>query len=88
MILMFHYMTIVFFILTFAKILDVIINDDLFSAIVFSIIMPIYFYKTIRNFYQQSRWKSIFKFVILSGMFFMSLIFMLIINLVFLFLTY
>lgn len=88
MILMFHYMTIVFFILTFAKILDVIVNDNLFTAIVFGLIMPIYFYKTIRNFYKQSRWKSVFKFVILSGMFFISLTFMFVINIIFLFLTY
>lgn len=88
MIFMFHYMTIVFFILVFAKILDVLDNGSFFSESVFGIIMPIYFYKSLRNFYGQSRRKSIFKFVILSGMFFISLAFMMVINVIFLFLTY
>lgn len=88
MILMFHYMTIVFFLLIFGQLLDIIENGTTFTGIVFSMLMPIYFYKALRNFYQQSRLKTILKFVILSGMFFISLIFMLILNFVFLFLTY
>jgi hypothetical protein len=81
-------MTIVFFILIFAKILDVIDNGDFFSESVFGFIMPLYFYKTLRNFYQQSRMKTILKFVILSFLFLVSVSVMFFFNFVFLFLTY
>lgn len=88
MILMFHYMAIVFFMLIFAEILDVIDNGTFFSEIVFTFIMPLYFYKTLRNFYQQSRMKTILKFVILSFLFLVSVSVMFFFNFVFLFLTY
>ena len=38
-------------------------------SISFSLLFPIYFYKSLRNFYQQSRRKTILKFVILNPLF-------------------
>ncbi|WP_333810461.1 DUF3667 domain-containing protein [Flavobacterium sp.] len=35
----------------------------------FSILFPIYLYKSLRNFYQNSRWKTIFKFLLLNILF-------------------
>ena len=43
--------------------------SDTISGLGFSLIFPIYFYKSLRNFYQQSRWKTILKFVILNPLF-------------------
>ncbi|MFT5755141.1 MAG: hypothetical protein ACI9FW_000107 [Flavobacterium sp.] len=51
-----------------------------FKAASFLFIFPLYFYKSLRNFYQHSRWKTIFKFVLLNILFipFVILIFLLI----------
>lgn len=38
-------------------------------AISFAFLFPIYFYKSLRNFYQNSRWKTIFKFLLLNILF-------------------
>lgn len=43
--------------------------SDTISGLGFSLIFPIYFYKSLRNFYQQSRWKTILKFVLLNPLF-------------------
>ena len=43
------------------------------SGISFSLIFPIYFYKSLRNFYQQSRWITVLKFLILNPLFFLLL---------------
>ena len=39
------------------------------QTISFSILFPFYLYKSLRNFYQNSRWKTIFKFVLLNILF-------------------
>ena len=39
----------------------------------FTIIFPLYFYKSLRNFYQQTRWKTILKFVLLNPLFILLL---------------
>lgn len=88
MILMFHYMSIVFLFLLLAELIEFITHSDFFYDLTFSLLAPIFFYKSLRNFYQQSRLKSILKFVILSLMFMISLSIMIVINFVFLFLTY
>lgn len=54
-----------------------LISPDLSTITIllcFLIIFPIYFYKSLRNFYQESRWKTIFKFVILNPLFVLFLI--------------
>jgi hypothetical protein len=35
----------------------------------FAILFPIYFYKSLRNFYQQSRWITVLKFILLNPLF-------------------
>ena len=35
----------------------------------FTFLFPIYLYKSLRNFYQNSRWKTIFKFILLNMLF-------------------
>jgi hypothetical protein len=51
--------------------IDLISPDlsNIVSAFSFLILFPIYFYKSLRNFYQQGRWKTILKFVILNPLF-------------------
>ena len=44
-----------------------------FEGISFAFLFPIYFYKSLRNFYQQSRWITILKFLILNPLFFLLL---------------
>lgn len=43
------------------------------AGISFSFLFPIYFYKSLRNFYQQGRWKTILKFILLNPLFFLFL---------------
>ncbi|WP_026724272.1 DUF3667 domain-containing protein [Flavobacterium sasangense] len=48
------------------------ISEDISLFLVgisFSILFPIYLYKSLRNFYQNSRWKTIFKFLLLNILF-------------------
>ena len=44
-------------------------------SVSFLILFPIYLYKSLRNFYKQSRWKTILKFIILNPLFFLFLSF-------------
>lgn len=53
-----------------------IISIDLSYFIIgtsFTFVFPIYFYKSLRNFYQQSRWITVLKFLILNPLFFLFL---------------
>lgn len=56
--------------------------SNLIAVIFFLIIFPIYFYKSLRNFYKQSRWKTILKFIILNPLFFLFLSFAVLIMMV------
>jgi len=47
--------------------------SNFMSGISFAFIFPIYFYKSLRNFYQQSRWITVLKFLILNPLFFLFL---------------
>ena len=65
------YFTFMFICMIFFNLLD-FINQDLSNFVAgfsFLILFPIYLYKSLRNFYQQSRWKTILKFVILNPLF-------------------
>jgi len=64
MVLVFNLMTFLFLLLLFDEIINLFINFDLSGLILLG--YPFYFYKALRNFYQQSRWKTILKFVILT----------------------
>ena len=53
-----------------------LINTDVsgfFVGISFAFLFPIYFYKSLRNFYQQGRWKTTLKFILLIPLFFLFL---------------
>ena len=43
------------------------------AGISFAFLFPIYFYKSLRNFYQQSRWITALKFILLIPLFFLFL---------------
>ena len=43
--------------------------SDILLGVSFSILFPIYLYKSLRNFYQNSNWKTIFKFLLLNILF-------------------
>lgn len=64
MVFVFNFMSFIFLLIFTKEIISLFINIDLSWLYVF--IVPIYFYKSLRNFYQQSRWKTILKFVILN----------------------
>ncbi len=42
---------------------------DILQRILFTLIFPIYFYKSIKNFYHLNRKKTIFKFILLNILF-------------------
>jgi hypothetical protein len=56
--------------------------SNILAVTSFLIIFPIYFYKSLRNFYKQSRWKTILKFIILNPLFFLFLSFAVLIMMV------
>lgn len=64
MVFVFSFMTFMFLLIFVEEIIGLLTGLDL--SWIFLIITPIYFYKALRNFYQQSRWKTILKFVILN----------------------
>lgn len=47
--------------------------SNFIAGISFAFLFPIYFYKSLRNFYQQSRWITVLKFLILNPLFFLFL---------------
>lgn len=63
--------TFLFLILLLNTILNFISKDlsDIFLIISFSILFPLYLYKSLRYFYENNRWKTILKFVILNLLF-------------------
>lgn len=65
------YFTFMFICMIIFNLIDLISPDlsNIVSAFSFLILFPIYFYKSLRNFYQQGRWKTILKFVILNPLF-------------------
>jgi hypothetical protein len=64
MVLVFSLMSLVFLLLFLTEIINLLTNIDLSGLIFF--VVTYYFYRSLRNFYQQSRLKTILKFVILS----------------------
>jgi len=64
MVLVFSIMSFLFLLIFITEIIKLLTNIDLTSILFF--VITYYFYKSLRNFYQQSRLKTILKFVILS----------------------
>jgi hypothetical protein len=64
MVFVFSFMSFIFLTLLLEEFIHLISGFEI--GWLYLIVYPIYFYKALRNFYQQSRWKTILKFVILN----------------------
>ena len=71
LVLCYNFYSFFFIILLLFEILDYFLPtfEDFLSYIFFFIIFPFYLYKSLRNFYQNSRWKTIIKFILLNLLF-------------------
>jgi uncharacterized membrane protein len=69
---LFHIFSFLFLALLICLLPDTLLNDGVFSGILFLLIAPFYFYKALRNFYGQGRFKTILKFVFLNIIFGLS----------------
>ena len=72
MVFIFHIFSFMFLAALIFLIPDSIMDDAVFSGILFGLIGPFYFYKALRNFYKQGRLITILKFVFLNVVFFIS----------------
>ncbi len=72
LIFIFHIFSFVFLLVLLCFIPDLIIGDNIFAAIALIFIGPFYFYKALRNFYKQSRFITILKFILLNIAFFVG----------------
>jgi len=80
LVVVFNIQTVFFILLIIGIILDALFKTDFFTPL-FQFIFVFYVYKTLRNFYQQGRFKTIIKFLAINmGYFFMALIGVLIIS--------
>ena len=68
----FHIFSFVFLTMLIFRIPELLMGVDFFQAILFSALGPIYFYFALRKFYGQGKWRTLFKFVFLSIVFFLS----------------
>ena len=69
LVLIFHLFSFLFLALLLCMIPDVILKTNVFSSILMIFIGPFYIYKSLRNFYEQSRLKTIIKFILLNFVF-------------------
>jgi hypothetical protein len=69
LVLIFHVFSFVFLVMLILAIPEIFIDMKIIFGLFFGIIAPFYFYKALRNFYKQSRLKTIIKFVILNVVF-------------------
>jgi len=69
------FFTFIFLSMILFNFIDLISTDvsGFFVGISFAFLFPIYFYKSLRNFYQQGRWKTTLKFILLIPLFFLFL---------------
>ena len=68
-IFIFHVFSFLFLASIICLLPDTIIGSDIFESILIFLIGPFYFYKALRNFYKQSRFITIVKFVFLNFVF-------------------
>ncbi|PVW17041.1 DUF3667 domain-containing protein [Marixanthomonas spongiae] len=66
---LFHLFSFLFLALIICLIPDTLMDREIFQSILISLIGPFYFYKALRNFYKQSRFITILKFVFLNIVF-------------------
>lgn len=69
MVFIFHLFSFLFIGLFIATLPDLLIGTQIFKSILFGIVGPIYFYKALRNFYEEGRLVTIIKFVFLNIVF-------------------
>ncbi len=86
LVFVFNFMTFVFSLIFIEKITHTVLPIS-FSPLL-SLGIPFYFYKALRNFYQQSRWITIIKFVILTCLLSITTLLVALFILVFVFLIY
>lgn len=66
LVFIFHIFGFVFLGMLLLLLPDLLIGENILTGIFFMIIGPIYFYKALRNFYKQSRFITIIKFIFLN----------------------
>tara|TARA_B100001167_G_scaffold30337_1_gene16339 strand:+ start:24604 stop:25836 length:1233 start_codon:yes stop_codon:yes gene_type:complete len=81
-IFIFHIFSFVFLGLLILAIPDVILGAEVLSSLFIIFICPFYFYKALRNFYRESRLRTILKFLILNFVFLIAMVFGMIIFLI------
>ena len=69
MVFIFHIFSFTFLAMLIFTLPDLILDTEFFTTLLFLVLGPLYFYKALRNFYQQSRLLSIIKFTFLSIVF-------------------
>jgi hypothetical protein len=73
LVFIFHIFSFIFLAMLLSIIPDLLLDWQFFVGSLFLIIGPIYFYKALRNFYQQSRIVTLIKFVFLNAAFIIGL---------------
>jgi len=66
LVVVFNLQTVFFLFLIIGLLIDSIFKTDVFIGLIFPLLFIFYSYKTLRNFYQQGRFKTIVKFIMLS----------------------
>lgn len=69
MVLIFNIFSFIFLAMLICLIPDTLIGYDIFSGLIFGLIGPFYFYKSLRNFYKENRLITIIKFLFLNWIF-------------------
>lgn len=73
-IFVFHIFSFIFLTMVIFRIPELIVGSDFFQPILFLLVGPVYFYLALRKFYNQGNWQTLFKFVFLSIVFFLSFV--------------
>ncbi|WP_310992540.1 DUF3667 domain-containing protein [Aequorivita marina] len=73
-IFVFHIFSFIFLTMLIFKIPEILVGFDFFQVLLFVILGPLYFYLALRKFYEQGKWRTLFKFVFLNIVFFVSFI--------------
>lgn len=73
-IFVFHIFSFIFLTMVIFRIPELLFGLDFFQFILFSFLGPLYFYLALKKFYNQGKWQTLFKFVFLSIVFFLSFI--------------
>lgn len=71
LVFVYTFYTFIFICILFFNLIDLVYTtiSEYISLLCFTIIFPYYLYRSLRNFYQFSRWKTIFKLVLLHPLF-------------------